>query len=172
MLASPASLRALAPVQESDSVREESSHELSDSESKAAGPELEEARNSSLGLASKDGADSGVFELGLGTVVTAVGVGLIVAGSVDLRSGIFRKQSCAVEWSENCNLDPPRLIFASSILAYSFSLPALIGGALLLNKGGKINRDYRAVRRTQSSWSLAPAHAFRHGAVFHWRLRF
>ena len=175
MLSSPAISPALAPVQQSDTSTEASSQQPSGPEPKAEGPELEEPRSSSLGLASKDGADSGVFELGLGTVVSAVGVGLIVAGSVDLRSGIRRKESCAVEWSGNCDLDPPRLIFASSILAYSFSLPALIGGALLLSKGAKINRDYRAVRRAQSSWSLVPAHAFHRGgrgAGFRWRLRF
>ena len=144
--------------------------------SNAEGPEVEaRTMDSDIGRLSQGGDDSGAFELGLGSVVTVVGLGLIVAGSIDLRSGIERKRFCEVQWTENCNLDPPGLIYTSSVLAFTFSVPALVGGALLLNKGAKINRDYRAVRRAQSSVAFIPARSGRQrarGGVLSWRLRF
>ncbi len=118
--------------------------------SQPEGPEPE-AGGASIGLLSNMGEDRGSFELGLGSVVLGVGVGLLVLGAVELKRARDRKAQCTTnnfgDYDSNCDLDPAGLIFASSALAFTFSVPAFVGGALLVKKGAKIHRDYRAVKR-------------------------
>ena len=140
------------------------------------GPEPE-AEGAAVGALSDGGEDRGAFELGLGSVVVGVGVGLIVLGSVELARARARREECSrpETYSFSCDLDPAGLIFASSALAFTFSVPTIVGGALLLNKGAKINRDYRAVQKAQLSLTIgaSPSGRFRaRGATFGARLRF
>lgn len=111
-----------------------------------------------LGALSSGGEDRGVFELGLGSIVLGVGVSLVAVGAFQLTLARERKAQCSnfEQWSSSCDLDPPRLIFAASTLSFIFSLPAFVGGSLLIHRGVEIHRDYRAVRKARMSVGLAP----------------
>lgn len=104
------------------------------------------APSSEVGTLSAGGTENGALELGLGSAVMAIGVGLAVMGSVDLVRGLDRKRQCENSFEEVCAIDPPGLVFASTGLAYAFAVPSLVGGAILLAKGARIHRDFRAVR--------------------------
>jgi hypothetical protein len=121
-----------------------------------AGPEPDS--KDEVGALSSGGEDRGVFELGLGSVVLGVGVSLLAVGTFQLKLARDRKAQCASfdDWSSSCDLDPPGLISAASVLSFAFSVPAFVGGALLINRGAKIHGDYRAVRKAQVSVGLTP----------------
>lgn len=99
-----------------------------------------------VGSLSAGGTETGGLELGLGAASLAIGVGLLVAGSVDLKRGLDRKAQCELSSESVCSLDAPGLIFASSGLAFAFSVPAIVGGSLLIRRGARIHRDYKRVR--------------------------
>ena len=112
--------------------------DATDPKARKQGPEA------TVGVLSEGGRDRGELELGLGSVTLAVGAGLVAIGAIELRRGLDRRARCEAEFNDACTLDPPGLIFASSALSFAFSVPALVGGSLLLRKGILIHRDWRA----------------------------
>jgi len=126
-----------------------------------------------VGVLSDAGSDRGELELGLGSVTLALGLGLVAVGAVELHRGLDRRARCAASFSQSCIIDAPPLIFAASGLSFAFSVPALVGGALLLRKGVSINRDYRAVHaRSRARVSASPTWSGRRGVGVNVRVRF
>ena len=120
------------------------------------GPDAPAASDTSVGRLSSGGTDNGALELGLGSAALVIGLGLVVAGSFDLKRGLDRKRQCDADpFTSSCTIDAPGLVFASVGLAWGFSIPALVGGGLLLRRGARIHRDHRQFHRLASQAHLS-----------------
>lgn len=103
----------------------------------------------------------GALRLGIASLLTGVGVGLIVFGVHEFGRAQDHLAFCRQMPSDTlgfgaCRLDPPALGFTSAGLSWGLSLPLVIGAGLLFARGAADLRGERApadhARATLHPW--------------------
>ncbi|PRQ03017.1 hypothetical protein ENSA5_19560 [Enhygromyxa salina] len=125
----------------------------------------EPTTHAKIGARSQQGTRRGVLELGIGVLLTGAAASLAAFGTIQFvraqeQVEFCRESSLIITENEGqvmgidpCTFDPPPLGFASAGLSWGFSLPLLVGAAMLFVRGAQIAGDARRYRRTQLSVS-------------------
>ncbi len=123
-----------------------------------------------VGELSSAGTDQGRFEIILGSVTLGVAGALGVVGALSLATGLQKRSDCPYDFeAPRCQLIPPGLDFAAAGLSFALMIPLTAAAALLLRKGVRIRRDYKAFQNTRSGFSVGNTGP---GLAASWTLRF
>lgn len=110
--------------------------------------------------ASEGGRRNGILELTLGSIATTVSAVLIGRGGWELARADEAREHCDDGSIDPAcsSTNPARGNYIAAGLSFGFSVPIAIAGGLLLARGVRIHRDYRAHRArevTVRSWGSA-----------------
>ncbi len=106
---------------------------------------------------SRGGQRRGVTEIVLGAIAGGAAVALVGRGVWEIFEGRRVRRECATEFVDTaCNRpNPGNGGFIAAGLSFGLVVPFSVASGLLLYRGTKINRAYKAWKKSQGSVSMA-----------------